>query len=379
MTPTKSNPTLQYVLQSKTGIKTRVYFLQNTYRIHTHVHGRVIRRSTTREAEAREIAESIIADLDRGMDPATNLSTIQRSEYLSCQARLGKVSITEAVEFYLRHNAHDDPRTVVDVASDLLEVLTLGNRSQAHLDRVYFNAINLSEAYPGPLARITTSELNSFLARVPNPVTRNARRRDLIQLWNHAKTLGVLPLHQPTAAENTVQAVEPPKDPETVSPETLATFLHTAFAHDKRFVSFLVLGGFCGIRTAEIRRLRWSDIANGHVILSSAITKTRRRRVVPIPPNAALWLERCRPKTGNPKVLPLLPHNMMRRLRTDHPDLPETPKNFLRHTAATMLLASGMPIHEVASRLGNSPSVLESHYKGLATKEDADRYFSIEP
>jgi hypothetical protein len=44
-----------------------------------------------------------------------------------------------------------------------------------------------------------------------------------------------------------------------------------------------------------------------------------------------------------------------------------------------MLLASGQSPEKVASMLGNSVPVLESHYKGLATQAEALEHFNLYP
>jgi integrase len=57
-------------------------------------------------------------------------------------------------------------------------------------------------------------------------------------------------------------------------------------------VPFLAIGGFAGLRTAEIERLDWSkvDLEGGYITVDASIAKTNSRRLVPIAPNLKAWL-----------------------------------------------------------------------------------------
>ena len=62
---------------------------------------------------------------------------------------------------------------------------------------------------------------------------------------------------------------------------------------------------FCALRPSEIRRLTWDDIdiVNKQIDIHSDKTKTRARRTVDIPENAASWLELCQ-ITGKTELAP---------------------------------------------------------------------------
>jgi hypothetical protein len=60
-------------------------------------------------------------------------------------------------------------------------------------------------------------------------------------------------------------------------------------------------------------------------------------------------------------------------------DLTAWPKDILRHTAASMLMATWEDEGKVAATLGNSPSILHAHYRELVTKEQAKRFWGISP
>ena len=57
-------------------------------------------------------------------------------------------------------------------------------------------------------------------------------------------------------------------------------------------VPYLVISAFAGLRSAELQRLDWADIAleDGHITVAASIAKTVSRRVVPISENLKAWL-----------------------------------------------------------------------------------------
>jgi hypothetical protein len=53
--------------------------------------------------------------------------------------------------------------------------------------------------------------------------------------------------------------------------------------------------------------------------------------------------------------------------------------NGARHSWVTYRVALTGDVARVALEAGNSPTVIHSHYRGLAKEDDAKRFFAIEP
>ena len=53
------------------------------------------------------------------------------------------------------------------------------------------------------------------------------------------------------------------------------------------------------------------------------------------------------------------------------------PKDILRHTTASMLMATWEDEGKVAATLGHSPSILHAHDRELVTKTEAKRFWEI--
>jgi integrase len=142
----------------------------------------------------------------------------------------------------------------------------------------------------------------------------------------------------------------------------------------------LAIAGLAGLRGEEIMRLDWADVwrVEGHIEITARQAKTRQRRLVEICPALAAWLESCRKTTG--KVYPAGVHVFQRgfvELR-DSLKIP-TRKNGLRHAFCTYHYALHANENLTAAQAGNSPAMIHAHYKGLATKAEAEKWFNVTP
>jgi integrase len=55
------------------------------------------------------------------------------------------------------------------------------------------------------------------------------------------------------------------------------------------------------------------------------------------------------------------------------------PPDVLRHSYASHWLPAYKNEHDLAQQMGNSPSVIHRHYRGLVTESEAKRYWAISP
>jgi integrase len=143
----------------------------------------------------------------------------------------------------------------------------------------------------------------------------------------------------------------------------------------------LVVGLFAGVRTAELTRLRWRDIDldQRHVEIKAGTAKTRSRRLAPLSENAIAWL---RPRRGEPDspIYGEHPTTLPKRI-TEAAEAAGVRRiaNGARHSWFTFRCALTGDVARTALEGGNSPAVVHSHYRGLATAADATRFFEIRP
>ncbi len=143
----------------------------------------------------------------------------------------------------------------------------------------------------------------------------------------------------------------------------------------------LVLGLFCGLRTAEVARLRWQDVdfEQRHVTVRAGDAKTASRRLVPLPANAASWLLPHRGAALSrifPEHATAVPKRVTEACTTADVRRVE---NGARHSWVTYRVALGGDVARTSLEAGNSVAVIHSHYRGLANETDAKRYFAIYP
>lgn len=127
-------------------------------------------------------------------------------------------------------------------------------------------------------------------------------------------------------------------------------------------------------------QLTWQDVFGtpGHITVTASKSKTRSRRLVEIVPALAQWLESCREHKG-----PLWPLGVdmwqenFKALR-EKEKIPAR-KNGLRHAFCTYHFALHANENLTAQQAGNSPAMIHQHYKGLATKAEAEKWFAVMP
>src|SRR5262249_11409252 len=92
--------------------------------------------------------------------------------------------------------------------------------------------------------------------------------------------------------------------PEIFVVDELRALLESANSVARDVLPMIAIGAFAGLREAEIQRLDWSevDLARGHIEVKAAKAKSARRRIVPIQPNLAAWLQPYSGMTG--RVVP---------------------------------------------------------------------------
>lgn len=165
-----------------------------------------------------------------------------------------------------------------------------------------------------------------------------------------------------------------------VSAYTPAELLKLLTAAEGTMQAMVAIGALAGLRTAEILRLDWEDVwrVPGHIEISKGKAKTRQRRLVSICPALAAWLEPFRNCTG--KVCEIHEITFQQHL-ADLCEGAEVPRkhNGLRHSFCTYHFALHSNENLTAAEAGNSPAMIHAHYRGLATKKEAEAWFAVSP
>lgn len=312
------------------------------------------------------------------VQPTGRSLEVAASEFAEAVRMLGKrTSLVEAVRFYVKHHATALPKkSIREVVDEMIAAKRADGMSHRYLEDLDSRLGRFAKECTGLLSDLTSKDLKHWLNGLGVGARgRNNFRAQLVLLFNFAKHSGYLPKNQPTEADSLTKAKDTASAIEIFLPAQLARLLEHA---DDSLVPYLAIGAFAGLRTAELQRLVWAEIKldQGFIEVTAGKAKTAQRRLVPIQPNLALWLEPYVQPSG--PVFHLSTINQKAAGFSRKLDIP-WPQNGLRHSYASYRLAQCKNAAEVALEMGNSPRVIFQHYRELVTPADAGKWWAIEP
>ena len=365
------------------------------YQLAYYAGGRRVQRNFTDKSEAKRVARAVLGGLAEDAVAVDALATpeleslvaarkvlapsyalhVAVEEHAQAVTKLGKATLREAVEFFLRHNRTDVPRLPLSEISEQFAA----SREQSGLSPHYvflcrkFTRL-LAEAFPGLcLSDLTTAPLDKWMGSLKlGATTKNDIRRVLGTCGNWAERHGHL-LKGSSPFPGMVRYKEDKAPVSIFTPENIASLLTKA---DATLRPYLALGAFAGLRTAELQRLDWSeiDLDRGFITVAASKAKTRRRRLVPISDNLKLWLLPARQASG-----PVCLHQRTQRAAAELCEGFTWAKNGLRHSFISYRLAILHDTARVALEAGNSPQVIFGHYRELVTPDAAKAWFAVSP
>jgi integrase len=365
------------------------------YQLAYYMGGGRVQRNFADKSEAKRVARQILGELTNDAAAVESMATpeleslvaarkvlapsyalhVAVEEHAQAVTKLGKATLREAVEFFLRHHRADIPRLPLSQISEQFA----RSREQSGLSSHYISQCRkitglLAEAFPGLcLSDLTTAALDEWLGSLKVGATsKNDLRRMLVTCGNWAEKQGHLlkganPFLGMVGYKETKSAVT------IFTPEQIATLLKKV---DFSLRPYLALGAFAGLRTAELHRLDWSeiDLDRGYITVAANKAKTRQRRLVPIAENLKLWLAPSRKDAG-----PVCLHANCQHAAKTKCEGFTWAKNGLRHSYISYRLAILHDTARVALEAGNSPEVIFAHYRELVTPEAATAWFNVSP
>ena len=361
-------------------------------------------RAGTTIEKARETAKAKIAELTKGVAHVGQLTLRQAAvvadsleilrsinipmsqacrEYAEGYKLLGRQPlVVKACEHYAayleKQKTMHEPQKFHVVAEEFLEAIERQGRSARYVEDSKSRLNKAAKAFRGYLQRITAADIDAWLDSIKAAGrTRNNYRATLCTLFSFARSRGYLPRGERHEAEMTMKASDRGSDIGIYTPAQLSVML-TGIA--PKFVPFVALGAFAGLRTAEIHRLTWDDIDihGGHIVVGKHKAKTGQRRIVPILPALKAWLQ---PQASGP-VVPQYSHDapLLRAFRFALKPLKcKLVANGLRHSFASYRLAIVQSAEQVSLEMGNSPQRLFRNYRELVTPAQAEKWFSVMP
>ena len=318
---------------------------------------------------------------------------VAAERYASAAFKLGKVPLRDAVEYYLQRFPQNMPsKSVREVVDEMIAAKKADGASAPYLRDLKFRLGEFTESFQCPIASVDMPLVNEWLRALKCAGrTRNNFRTILGTLFNYAEAEGYLPKDHvdfDTVArareEQTEIEIFSPKEmmglleAAQMNPDVLGAGFNRRYATRQGLLPLLVLGGFAGMRTAEIQRQLWDDInlERGYIRVTGVKGNTAQKRLIPICDNLRTWLAVCRREVPTCCDYPR-PFEAIQRL-AERAEV-KWKHNALRHSCISYRVALTGDVARVALESGNSPRMIFRHYRELVTKEEAQTWFSIMP
>ncbi len=360
--PYRHHPKYRFVLDLRAFGKGRKFF-----KTRSDADAEARRQKTLLEVHSRE---------------AIGLSQRELSDFITGRKKLAEYgdTISEAVKFRVDYfeRIRRSGVTVAQLAEEVLAAKQRDGRAPMYLADLRKRLARFRADFGNrPIAAITIEELDNWLRDLPlSPKSRANFRANIGVLFSYASNRRMIDFNP---IVHTAKPKLPDNPPEIFTVDELSALLERATGLVPDVVPMIVIGAFAGLREAEIQRLHWSevDLARGHIEVTAAKAKSARRRIVPIQPNLAAWLQPYSGMTGS--VVPVGARRKLARVRTAA-KLTRWPNNGLRHSFASYRLAAIHDGARVASELGHASSqMLYSTYRELVLPTEAERYWTILP
>ncbi|HVR37372.1 MAG TPA: site-specific integrase [Methylomirabilota bacterium] len=350
---------------------------------------------TAREAEDAAVALDVLQTFQADTGRKLSLA-MMANEYAAAAGKLPEgISMVAAVEGFLSTVAVVKRKTVEGAVEEFLAGMEARTKAPAgkrpERSPKYFRMLKatlnrFAAAVPGhDVVDLTREHLVLFFGTLKDlaPKTRNHVRTIVGQFVRWCVRQDYLPAnHRLLEADVLRPERAGDGDIEFYSPKEFRALLEHA---DGPMRAAVALQGLAGLRVDEILRLDWRDVfsVDGHVEIKRGTSKTRQRRLVTVCDSLAAWLEPFRKFEG-----PVWPaeEGANRESRFQKAFTATAEKagvarkgNGLRHAFITFHFAREQNENVTAAEAGNTPSMVHAHYKGLARKQEAEKWFAVRP
>ena len=258
-------------------------------------------------------------------------------------------------------------------------------------------SLTLSEITPAVLETAIPAAIERKKNGVPAPKTLSHYEKlmkEIFSWWfaraNHERPAkdqlkNPLELFIPTKATSL-------EEPETMDVPSVRTLLADLWEHEKKALPAVLVQMFCGLRNAEVFRVKWKDFRRDgdkrFLYLSKAITKTSVPRSVPVPENLSAWLDALAVDgiSQNPEEFLFPAKDERTRKKGVNLALDRArkrtgiskPENAFRHTAVSAFCVI-YDVFKAASYCGHNVKIQGEFYLAAMSRTDALDYFNIMP
>ena len=301
-----------------------------------------------------------------GHTPSICLSTIV-DKYLSCRPDPVKniPALVLAYELYLSTFAPEQKRHVESVRSIV--------------GRFVMKAASLG----AKLSDVTRGEIERWISCTSCASSYNAHLSYLRAFFSWANKT----YHTGNPCEGIARKRIAYTEPQFMRPTDVSRFMQAAEARPDAYfiIPRLVLGFFCGLRSAEIDRVLWRDIdldsMEVRVRMPKGYTKGTKPRIVPLEPNAVAWLNKYGSRFENDAPISSFRYTRIAFIEIAAALGIRLDRNTMRHTYATMHVGFFRNLEATSCNMGHTGGarLLLAHYRGLVGANEAGMFWGILP
>jgi integrase len=342
------------------------------------LNGKQFRKNFSRYKDARDFASDTA--LEKGRAHVLFLSVADQQSYIAAKDLLRPFGIPlhEAIEEYIanRKRKRIVEKAVGNIVDELLRAKENAGLSDRYIETLRTYLRRFANSFQTNIGSVSTGAIALWLDSLKiGPRSRNNVRQAVVTLFNFARRRGYLPKGETTEAADVETVRDHYGEIAILTPIQLTKLLRKS---KPEYQLYFALAAFTGIRSGELLRLEWSEInfEKGHIEVKTRTPKTATRRLVPIQPNLAKWLEPYRGSKGK----------LFKNRRTVNSAIKFARRmgipwkaNCLRHSYATYRLSIVPDAGRVALEMGNNPAKLFTNYRELDRQDHAPEWFAIEP
>jgi integrase len=314
------------------------------------------------------------------------------TDYVAAVKRLPEnTSLKEVVDFYLKRHPVGLPKlTVQEVVNELVEVKEKAGKSDVYTKELRRRLGHFAKAFNGHISLVVGKQVEDYIRGLGvSGRTQNNFRQLINTLFRFAVKRGYLPkdhdeMNSVELADNENGEIEVfnPLELRKLFNACLTPVQERGKWRDREaMIPYLAIAAFCGLRSAEIARLDWSEVhltgAEHFIEVKASKAKTASRRTVPISENCAQWLAPFVKESG-PVCAFERPDKQCFQYLGPAAGL-EWKHNGLRHSFISYRLAHIKNVHQVSLEAGNSPQMVFKHYRQLVSETLATEWFGIVP
>lgn len=313
----------------------------------------------------------------------TRLTAEQLAEAERAFMELGDRPLMDAVRFYVEN--YRDPEVKITLPEAFAKFITTKTTDRARPEtlnnlRFRVGAFIKTQSAERLVSDVLPAHVTEFIDRDgTKPRGLRTKKNDYLALSSFFSWASQ---HTPCyCASNPMPKSKRAKidqtDPEIMPLGTVHRLLDAAATYkDGRCLPYFTLGLFCALRPDEMDRITWKniDLEDRIVTLGADIAKTRSKRHVEISDNAIEWL---RPHALKKTEIGIGRYDFdaVRKLA----GLKKWAVDIMRHTSVSHHLTAHQHEGKTALWAGNSPTIIQKHYKGLVKRQDAEAFWSISP